>query len=430
MLFLVLILNPISKNHVFSTETSRILVITTAFLYGLSDSLIPISINDSLPSSGAKKRVVSKYSARVFDKIDDIGKDSIDAISDDPFFTYGWFKTLEKQKDFLINPFYITVYDNSKLVAFAPCFLDKRDEYFLHGLYYLPFMKEILLIGNKLRLWQKHLLICYSPCCFRSKIMIKHSHSKREILSIVNRKIAELCKKERILFSSFSFVSEHDDRILFSLKKSGYFQLPWKSTFYVDINWSNFEEYLADLKYKDRKNIRREIRKSLENGIIVGERPNLDCMSEKLADLSSKLFQKYNQGIQPLFGKSFFQSLSENARDSARLFAAEKNGKLIGFLLLMRHKDILDCFNCGFDYNFLSNTDFAYFSLVYYFPIEWAIRENISRIYYRISADNVKLRRGCSQEQIFSNLKCHNKLLNIFFTFYAKVKYKNCALPV
>ncbi len=365
-----------------------------------------------------------RYNVQVFNTVDEIGKGPIDAISNDGFFTFGWFKTLEQQTDFPIHPFYVAVYNNCELVAFAPCFLDKLDEYFNHGLYYLPFMKEILLIGSKLGIWQRHLLICYSPSCFRTKIMMNDSYSKKEILRLIHEKIEELCEKERILFSSFPFVSELDNHLLTSLKNSGYFQLPWTNTFHIDIHWPNFEEYLANLNYKVRKNTRREIRKFLESGIAIDESSNLDDISEKIADLSSNLFEKYNQGGHPLLGKSFFRSLSENAKDNAKLFIAEKNGKLVGFLLLMRQKDILDCFTCGFDYDLLSNTDFVYFSLVYYFPIKWAIQEGISKIYYRISADKVKLRRGCSQEQLFSNLKCHNRLLDIFFSLYAKMKYK------
>lgn len=366
-----------------------------------------------------------RFTVQVFNTVDDIKHESIDAISNDGFFTYGWFKALEQQKDFIIHPFYIAVYNNCELVAFAPCFLDKYDQYFTHGLLYLPFMKEILALGSKLGLWQKHLLLCYSPFCFRSKIMINESYSKKEILQLIHKKVEGFCKKERILFSSFPFVSELDNHLLASLKNSGYLQLPWKSTFYIAIHWSSFEEYLASFNCRVRRNIKREIRKCLESGITIDENPNINSFSEKIADLSSNLFQKHNQS--PLLGKSFFRSLSENAKDNTKLFIAEKNGELIGFSLLMKQKGVLDCFTCGFNYDLLSNTDFAYFNLGYYLPIRWAIREGFSKIYYRISADKVKLYRGCSQEQIFSNVKCHNRLLAIFFNFYAKMKHgKSC----
>jgi predicted N-acyltransferase len=370
------------------------------------------------------------YTVQVFNKIDDLGKASLDSISDDPFFTYGWFKTLEKQTDMPFHPFYIGVYQDNKLSAFAPCFLDIRGEYFIHGLYYFPFMKEILQLGSKIGLWKKQLLICYSPFCFRSKIIAKDKKASEEMSRIVCNKIQELCKKEHILFSSFPFVSELDNLLLVSLKDAGYLQHLWKKTYFLDVRWADFEGYLAHLNYKVRKNVRREIRKCAENGIVIDEETNFDVQSERLSYMSSSLFGKYNRGQRSFLGETFFSSLGENAKDNERLFVAKKRGKVVGFLVTMRKGEVLDCFTCGFDYGLLSNTDFAYFCLVYYFPIEWAIREGIRKIYYRTSADKVKSSRGCSQDKTYSNVKCNNKWLNIFFTVYARLRHSNSFFEV
>lgn len=74
-------------------------------------------------------------------------------------------------------------------------------------------------------------------------------------------------------------------------------------------------------------------------------------------------------------------------------------------------------------YCFQSNADFAYFNLSYE-TTKWAIKEHIKRINYRFTAEEAKLRRGCSQEQIFSFVKCHNKFLNLFYNTYIRQKYR------
>ena len=43
---------------------------------------------------------VLKRDVKVFLSVDDIGRDSINSISNDGFFTYEWFKTLETQESF------------------------------------------------------------------------------------------------------------------------------------------------------------------------------------------------------------------------------------------------------------------------------------------------------------------------------------------
>ena len=78
-----------------------------------------------------RARMTSAIDAKVFKTVDGIGREAIDSLVDDGFFTYGWFKTLETSKPINLNPFYVTAYDKGKLVAFAPCFHDVADQYFL-----------------------------------------------------------------------------------------------------------------------------------------------------------------------------------------------------------------------------------------------------------------------------------------------------------
>ena len=75
--------------------------------------------------------MTSAIDVRVFKTVDDIGKEAIDSLVDDGFFTYGWLKTLETSKPPIkLDPFYVTAYDKRKLVAFTPCFRDIADQVF------------------------------------------------------------------------------------------------------------------------------------------------------------------------------------------------------------------------------------------------------------------------------------------------------------
>jgi predicted N-acyltransferase len=71
-----------------------------------------------------KSSVFSGKEVKVFRSIDDIGKITMDSIADDPFFTYGWFKTLETQQTNKVSPIYLAVYDESNLVCVAPLFIE------------------------------------------------------------------------------------------------------------------------------------------------------------------------------------------------------------------------------------------------------------------------------------------------------------------
>ncbi len=212
------------------------------------------------------------------------------------------------------------------------------------------------------------------------------------------------------MFSSFLFVSEFDRLLMDNLQNLNYLKSPGITTLYLDIQWSSFEDYLKSLKRKTRENIRREIKKFKENGVRIEEH-ELGNLSENIAELTSNLSSKYDKNVKNIFNNSFFTTLSGHAKNKTKLFIAKKNNEVIGFSLLLRQGNILDGWLTGFKYEAQSKTDFTYFNLCYYVPIQWAIEQNIKKIYYRSKAENVKLDRGCKPEKTYSFVKCHDELL-------------------
>ena len=196
---------------------------------------------------------------RVFQTVDDI-KESIDQISNDSFFTYGWFKTLESF-GILPEPLYLTVSHERATIAIAPCFIDKINDFFSWGPNILPFLQRTLNISQRLGLFKRNVLLCYSPACCRTKILLANNLKEKTILNQFSKKIDDICKEQKVLFSSFLFVSEFDELLMKNLENLNYTKFPNIVTFYLDVNWSTFEDYLDSLKPGMRKKIKREIKK-------------------------------------------------------------------------------------------------------------------------------------------------------------------------
>ena len=350
---------------------------------------------------------------KVFRCVDSIGRDSINLLAEDVFFTYEWFKTLETQRSFCNSPFYLAVYDEGKVVAFAPCFIDRLDTYFHYSpqaRYVLPFLKKMLIFGRWLGFCQEHMLICHSPLSYHSRVLIGKNSEKNHILSLLADKIDVVCKKERVLFSSFLFVSEFDELLIENLQNFGYLKSPGVTNFYCDVQWSSFENYLESFNCKLRKNIRREIRKFAENGFTI-EEPEFRDVPAYFSELASNLALKYHKNAKVPSYSSFFSKLDEQAKDKMKVFVAKKKNEVLGFSLYLRQGDILNACFTGFKYDALAKTDFVYFNVCYYAPIRWAIEEGIKKIYYRDRGEKVRLHRGCELENTFSFFKCHDELL-------------------
>jgi len=368
--------------------------------------------------------MTSARTVKAFKTINSINKEEIDSIADDGFFTYGWFKTLETSQPMKIDPLYLIVYEADKIVAFAPCFIDKENHYFIFGPSVMPFMSRFLKMSNKFGLSKKHVLLCYSPYCYRTKVSLGKNLNECLVLNDLTKEIDAICKKEKILFSSFLFVSEFDKRLLMHLENMGYHKFFYRNTLYLDVRWRNFEDYLQSLKGDVRKNVRREIKSCKKNGVIIEEMNEFKDLSTTLSDLYSNLLLKYQKNVKSPFSASFYESLSDYAKDKTKVFIAKKKGVVIGFSICLRQGEILDVFHCGFNYDLMEKSDFVYFNIVYYEPIKWALQEGIRKIYYRITAEDVKYRRGCKPERVYSFVKCHNKFLDTLIGNYLKIRGK------
>jgi predicted N-acyltransferase len=351
---------------------------------------------------------------KVFRTINDIERDAIDSLVNDGFFTYGWFKTLETTKHINLNPFYLTAFSNGKLVGFVPCFLDVDDQFFRSTSRGGLISKKLLEIYKRFRLGQDHVLLCYSPYCYRTKIFLDKNQDKGLMIKKLAKEINSICKKEKILLSSFLFVSQFDQDSSTYLGNNGYHKFLRKNvSYYLPLHWQSFEEYLSSLEYDARKTARREIRKSEENGITIESLTEFKGLSTMLSQLSSNLLSKYHKQTTNYYSSSFYERLNDCfAKGNARVFIARKQNQILGFSLFLRHGETADGVRCGFNYELQRKNDFTYFNLAYYAPIRWAIQQGIKKIYYRYTMDKVKIRRGCKPEQSFTFIKCHNKQIN------------------
>jgi predicted N-acyltransferase len=294
----------------------------------------------------------------------------------------------------------------------------------------LPFLPRVLSFGERLGLFRRNVLLCYSPACCRTKVFFGENYNTKTILSLFSAKIDDICKKQKILFSSFLFVSEFDDLLMKNLENLNYTKFPNIITYYLDVNWSTFEEYLESLKNRRRRAIKREIKDCLEDGVSIEEESLSENIAKKLSELEANVSYKYthtNNKLDP----SFFIKLMRYAKNNIRLLIARKNNEIVGFFLGLQQKDVLDGYMVGLDYTAGKKANFIYFNLVYYKTIQLAIDAKIKKIYYRYSSDQAKLNRGCRPEQTYSFIKCHDShfgplMNNLFKTqIYSNVKSRS-----
>lgn len=122
------------------------------------------------------------------------------------------------------------------------------------------------------------------------------------------------------------------------------------------------------------RNRRRNIKKALDNGVVIDEKPS----TEDLRKLYSMLEELYSTKVKtPLFPFEFFEKL--NKIPSSRFFLAKNaEGQLLGGLICveLEQRAVYAWLACGDDYNYKSLSPSV---MVNYAGVSYAAREGIPR---------------------------------------------------
>ena len=122
------------------------------------------------------------------------------------------------------------------------------------------------------------------------------------------------------------------------------------------------------------RNRRRNIKKALDNGVVIDEKPS----AEDLKLLYSMLEELYTTKVKtPLFPFEFFEKLRNTS--SSRFFLAKNaEGQLLGGLICveLEHRAVYAWLACGDDYNYKSLSPSV---MVNYAGVSYAAREGIPR---------------------------------------------------
>ena len=120
------------------------------------------------------------------------------------------------------------------------------------------------------------------------------------------------------------------------------------------------------------RNRRRNIKKALDNGVVIDEKPS----AEDLRQLYSMLEELYTTKVKtPLFPFEFFEKLRKTP--SSRFFLAKNaEGQLLGGLICveLEHRAVYAWLACGDDYNYKSLSPSV---MVNYAGVSYAAREGI-----------------------------------------------------
>jgi predicted N-acyltransferase len=168
----------------------------------------------------------------------------------------------------------------------------------------------------------------------------------------------------------------------------------------LDVEWTDFDGYVASLPRQRRVQVRRERRRYLDAGLRTRVRHATTALDARTAALQVQVAHKYGVGASVPEVLADYADLAATVDDHVVVFLAERDSRTVGVCVCLRDGATLHIRSVGFDYP-LAGNDFVYFNLMFYEPITWGAGNGVSGFRFGTGAYVAKCRRGCALEPLY-----------------------------
>jgi len=332
-------------------------------------------------------------------RIADVDGEAWDALAvplDTPIFEWEWLRQMEESGSICPDtgwlPFHLTVWKREppaakRLVAAAPLYIKGHSS----GEFVYDFVWADVAAQLGVEYYPKIVGLSPATPMMGYRFLMDPAEDEDWLTGTMVKAIDEVCRENRISGCSFLFVDpEWRER----LEALGF--TAWRHQSYVWENpgYSRFEDYLASFTKNQRRNIRRERAKMIDQAVAIrtftGEaipRSYFDRMYGFYAATN----EKFGPWAAKYLNREFFQGLAEGFRRRLLLVAGfrEHDEEPVGMSLLLVKNDRL----LGRYWGASQWIDSLHFNLCYYSPIQWAIRHGVRRFDPGAGSTH-KVRRG------------------------------------
>ena len=306
--------------------------------------------------------------------------------TDYPDQSHQWYRTVEDSGMIDIN--YVLVRDNEKLTAAACCRL------FEENMLKMP------------------VLDVSSPLTLSSAFFSKTSQETEMLI----KGLEEIQQRERAKGMSL-FELRKEEFTFFKEQLRGFTGFPILENTYLDLNFADFNEYLASLQYKSRRSVKNTLKRTERLGVKVistNEFSKWRDVTYRLQKSLCDILKDYTM----LLNRQFYDVLEKNMKDTAELLLFFKDDTPLVFALFLNTPDIVQYKFVGMDPEYREYQ--AYF-LTYYEIIRRAIEKKQKRIYFGSTTYEFKEKIGCKRQELFGLAKMNNPLFNIGLKAYLRL---------
>ena len=258
---------------------------------------------------------------------------------------YYFFKTLDESKFDQFSFYYAVIYDTDQLVCVAPCFsvnypLDTSINGPLRRL--TNGVKKIFNNNFSIKA-----LVCGIPMGQGNIGITKGIPGLVETLESCMERLAKKIHAPIIAFKDFD--QSYDD-LLNPLLQSKFLKIDSLPLTRMQLDFSNFDEYLKSLSSATRYDYRKKLKKAESIKIESSLVNTLDETTlDEVYELYLQAIETHNMGFE-IVPKQFFRLISTNMPQETKFFLWRIDDKLVAFVLCLVSNGTLLDYYMGIDY--------------------------------------------------------------------------------
>jgi predicted N-acyltransferase len=306
-----------------------------------------------------------------FSRIDERDWEQLDH-GDNPFLSYAFLNALEASASISAGsgwqPHHLGLYQGDKLVAFAPTYIKSHS----HGEFVFDWAWAAAYQRHRLPYYPKLLTaIPYSPVT-GPRLLVKMGHPDAGKLrqALIDLAIEE-CRARDLSSWHCNFCNETDSTVLDNepLLARRDWQYHW-----FNQDYRSFDDFLAQLRSRKRKNIRRERRQVRESGIRFEWKSGAELSRrdhEFVYSCYLNTFMAY--GNHPALQAGFFRGLAKNMPDRVHVLLALRDDQAIAMSFFLSGGGRL----YGRYWGCVEEVPGLHFEAAYYQGIEFCIERGI-----------------------------------------------------
>ncbi|MFI9275572.1 GNAT family N-acetyltransferase [Kitasatospora sp. NPDC052896] len=193
---------------------------------------------------------------------------------------------------------------------------------------------------------------------------------------------------------AFLYVDERDAALRELLTGRGYRSFQTGRYSWLPLPPGGLDGYLAMFSGHRRRRVLAERRQLAAAGVGVEIEPLTAGAIPRLAALEAQLLSKYGMNWQPRQSEEIFEQVLRYVGEAAQVSVARRGADLLGFALLLHHRDQWFAHRAGFDYEAQSGLP-VYFETLFYRLVEVAAEYGVTAVHYGTGSVAAKRSRGC-----------------------------------